>query len=272
MNKYYLNRVFIKQIFIKYLFYFNLMEENNLCKIKNENELKDIALEYLKKDYKKNCDLISFLILPYIKYEFIYVSPKGVCFYIKNKDIHCISTDNKDISEQIVSLIDKCNNCACKTKWDYEAFNSKFKFRGVDECFQYIFKKDEKYKHEENILKLNESHIDFIIKNYSQSISEKELKELMSIFTFYGYYIDKDTLAGFVGRHADGEIGLLEVLPQYQRKGIGRKLMNEIVNEDSEYIPYTQVLITNNVSNIFHNKLGAEKYKDTVYWCYNEDF
>ncbi len=83
----------------------------------------------------------------------------------------------------------------------------------------------------------------------------------------FGAYIE-DKLAGFVGIHADGSMGLLHVLPEYQGRHIAKALETFIINYGLElgHIPYGQVVPTNEVSMHLQESLGLYFSKTEVAW------
>ena len=134
-----------------------------------------------------------------------------------------------------------------------------------------MYEKDDKFQSDANVILLSEINIDEIKENFSIEIDKNEILELMQIFNFYGYIIDSK-IVGLIGRHVDGEIGFLEVLEQYRNRGIATTLIKTIVNEKSDIIPYSQVVISNYKSINLQNKLGAIKNPTTVFWCYSDNF
>ena len=82
-----------------------------------------------------------------------------------------------------------------------------------------------------------------------------------------GAFMNND-LCGFIGNHAEGSIGMLEVFPEYMEKDIGSALQIAATNAalaDKRY-PYGQVVETNLASTALQRKLGFELSKDKVYW------
>lgn len=79
---------------------------------------------------------------------------------------------------------------------------------------------------------------------------------------------DGDTLAGFIGWHDDGTIGLPEVCPAYRRRGLATLLESYITNADLSrgYIPYGQVFADNSASLALQAALGYQRAKGPMYW------
>lgn len=229
------------------------------------------ALKYLQNDILKNCDLITFLTIYPDEIDFIYLNDDGVCFNLISKNITCVSTDNIEAAKKAVILTNNINNCICKNIWDFEIFNDRFKFENIDECYQYVYNKNENFVPSKNVKQLSNSDIEYIKKHFTIDIEKSEIEYLMTIFHFYGYFIDNE-IVGIIGRHIDGEIGFLEVLENYRRQGIAQELIRTIINEKSEIIPYSQVLVNNHKSISLQKKLGAIQNPTTVFWCYSKSF
>ena len=223
------------------------------------------ALTYLNKNIYKNCDLITFIQLFPEKIRFIYNEDDGVCFIYDNSII-CMSTNNKKVAVKAVKLCPKINSAICKSKHDFEILNNINKFKNVERVYQFIFQKTAPY-YDDKIKELSFEYAQFIVDTYSKETTVEEIENLMKYFKFYGYFED-NVIKGYIGRHIDGEIGFIEVLPQYQRQGIATKLLKKIVNEDSNIIPFSQILISNKISIKLHKKLKAKRYRKIVYWCY----
>jgi ribosomal protein S18 acetylase RimI-like enzyme len=75
-------------------------------------------------------------------------------------------------------------------------------------------------------------------------------------------------LAGFAGEHEEGSLGMLEVLPQYRRRHIGKALATYIINWSLErgQIPYSQAKSDNTASLALQDQLGTCCAKGQLYW------
>ena len=87
-----------------------------------------------------------------------------------------------------------------------------------------------------------------------------------------GAFVDGE-LAGFVGFHPEGSIGLLEVLPPYRRRGLGEVLLLGAVRlalERGQYA-FGQVLVDNGPSLALQKKAGLTVSEDTLYWLFRPE-
>lgn len=79
-------------------------------------------------------------------------------------------------------------------------------------------------------------------------------------------------LAGFVGVHQEGAMGLLEILPEYRRLGLGRTLESAIIRQQvgRGRLPYGHVRTGNTASIALQKKMGMDFLERKVYWLFPE--
>lgn len=79
---------------------------------------------------------------------------------------------------------------------------------------------------------------------------------------------DGDRLAGFIGLHDEGSMGLLEVLPEYRGRGLGAALLARLSNIllQKGWAPYSHFFQTNTVSERLHRKLGFAVSAELLCW------
>lgn len=78
-------------------------------------------------------------------------------------------------------------------------------------------------------------------------------------------------LAGFMGLHGDGSMGLLEVFPEYRKLGIGRAIEKFFINFclDRGWTPYGQVFLDNEKSFSLQQNLGMSVDRTkALCWCF----
>lgn len=81
-------------------------------------------------------------------------------------------------------------------------------------------------------------------------------------------------LAGFIGTHQEGTVGLLEVLPKYRRKGIARALetqMHRILRQQGRRA-FGTIAAGNQLSLTVHRKMGIRLASEPVYWLFPPEY
>lgn len=83
----------------------------------------------------------------------------------------------------------------------------------------------------------------------------------------------KGRLAGFMGTHSDGSMGLLEVLPEYRRLGIGKALEFELIRKlrIEGRRTYGNIVKANELSLMIHQKIGSMISPEPVYWLFRPE-
>ena len=70
---------------------------------------------------------------------------------------------------------------------------------------------------------LGEEYWEIVNRHYDAMDDPEYIKELIRRKQLWGIFED-GALAGFIGQHFEGSMGLLEVLPQYRKQGYGKIL------------------------------------------------
>ena len=134
-------------------------------------------------------------------------------------------------------------------------------------CRQAVYSgKEPPAAREEDIRMLTSEHLDFLQVNYRHEDSEY-LSWLLERRALYGAFRNGE-LVGFIGKHAEGSMGLLEVLPAWRRQGVGENLERFLIARELEQgdVPYCQVFTDNQASLALQRKLGLTLAEGTVIW------
>ena len=77
-----------------------------------------------------------------------------------------------------------------------------------------------------------------------------------------------NAMVGFVGRHAEGSVGLLEIFPPYRRQGFATVLEGYMINQELALgrIPFGQVVTDNAPSLALQRSLGMTLSSGTLSW------
>ena len=105
--------------------------------------------------------------------------------------------------------------------------------------------------------------------HYSREDVDKAREHIERGELFAAEYEGK--LAGFMGLHSDGYLGLLQVFPEYRKLGIGRAIEIFFINFclDRGWVPYGQVRCGNDQSFSLQEHLGMSMDPDkTLCWLF----
>ena len=92
----------------------------------------------------------------------------------------------------------------------------------------------------------------------------------------YGIYVrdgEQSRLAGFIGTHRDGSMGMLYVEEAYRRQGLAASLESWLVNRHLKRgeIPYCQIREGNISALRLQEKLGLYLCRELMWWLKKEN-
>lgn len=114
---------------------------------------------------------------------------------------------------------------------------------------------------------------DFDLVNATYALSDgEELRHDFDRPDFLGGYMD-GKLACFIGLHSEGSMGMLEVLPEYRRRGYAQQIYSTLINNQLRKgrLPYAQIFLTNTNSLNLQKKLGFLLSSDTIQWGWHPE-
>lgn len=144
---------------------------------------------------------------------------------------------------------------------------SHFGFENALRCHQYYYP----FQTIESDLVLEQDmlyDLTFVAQHYTLS-TEEELRETIEQGNLWAVRDEGQTF-GIIGRHPEGSMGMMEVLPEYRCKGWGERLeraLIKIILSQGE-LPYGHVVIGNEASAKLQEKLGFIRCKEIVTWLW----
>ena len=152
---------------------------------------------------------------------------------------------------------------------------------GLDmECLQAVYTRREKlpitglYRTDGGVLEngisirpLTMEYLDTACAVYHTVDDPEYMRGRIAKGAMYGAFIDGQ-MAGFMGVHDEGSIGLLEVLPEYRRRHVAMALETYVFNRFIEQgmTPYGQIVVGNEASGRLQEKMGVCFAKEHVFW------
>lgn len=188
-------------------------------------------------------------------------------------------TTDKVVHSDSSAGVDKAENlmhcCIAHGKSALDAVSSATDFFIGEACLQYC-----RYSKEIiplrgicDIRPLTAKDAAAVIEHYHMLSNIDEAHDLIEKKLMYDAEIEGE-LVGFIGWHSDGSAGMLEVFPEYRRRGIGVELECFMHNLHIErgWIPYGQVYTSNDASRQLQGKLDLTVSSDNIWWTFdNED-
>lgn len=116
---------------------------------------------------------------------------------------------------------------------------------------------------------LGPEYASLVTAHYQESDGDVARMERAIARGMLGVFVEGE-LAGFVGFHDEGSMGMLEVLPAYRRRGLGEVLEKAAINlalERGKY-PFGQVIEDNTASLALQRKVGMALSQTRQFWLF----
>ena len=212
-------------------------------------------------------DLVSFAHIDELldrKHTIIYASEHG--FIIKDDLVNFIYISFDDTNEMKEVLKDKhYDHYLAYEKEIVEFFNDVGKTKNL---IQYVYPTKNKFDLDEyDIRVLNEDYYEKITSIYKPLGPGEDVKETLRNKIVIGLFIDNE-LAGFIGKHPEGCMGMLYVFEKYRGHRYGEVLEKAMINKliDENQKIFDEVVEGNEASVKLQTKLGFVEGKKKIYW------
>lgn len=146
-----------------------------------------------------------------------------------------------------------------------------FGFTGVQFCSQWVYRRQEPPVCPPcDIRALTLSELDIAYAHYHPEDDNRAyLRARIEAGRMWGIYVG-NVLAGFIGTHSEGSMGILEIFPEYRRRGYGAQMERFLIGEllSLGQIPYGHVVDGNTASLGLQASLGMERCQLPAIWLW----
>jgi GNAT superfamily N-acetyltransferase len=201
----------------------------------------------------------------------LYASKDGVLLRERKSGSYMISAVSFERGKQIIDSIPQGNLFTLHQPFLVRYTAERFKLRDLFSCVQSVYLGLERLNVMEgaDIRKLDRGTEKVVLAHYCTVGDPAYIEKLLREETMYGVYAG-DTLAGFAGFHPEGSIGLMEIFPEFRRRGYGAALQSYLANLmlDRGYVPFGQIFPDNRKSLALQRKLGFQISQERLYWLF----
>lgn len=226
--------------------------------------MKEKALEFLNKDYLLNVDMIECIRRDICR--ILYASDKAVLIVADSGWVHMLSCEDRELGLELIKTHQP--PWVVLHQMDMREAVAGLGYRIGDECWQSAYTKTTPMEETlADIRRLDRRFLKRIADNYELA-DEEEIAALLDAGVIYGAFAGGD-LAGFIGRHEEGSVGMLFVFPQFRRMGIAEALERNYVNRElaEGNVAYGQIFVGNTPSRQLQEKLGMDFSDKFICWC-----
>lgn len=199
----------------------------------------------------------------------LYSGNDGSIVRLEN-ELHTDITDGT----RLCALLDELNIrsaeiCTVKSRDAADALKKRFGFRGEQPCSQWVYTAKEPPRQIQgvDIRILRAEDIELAASHYHNEV--EYFRYCVEHECIWGLY-EGESLAGFIGLHEQGSMGMLEILPAFRRRGYGYALEARLIALHLErgWLPYCHVVEGNNASLALQAKLGLQCAETPTIWVY----
>ena len=230
----------------------------------------EAALKYLNQNKLLYLDMLE--ILRRGSGELLYAGEDGVLLYDRWGKEHLMSARDRAALDKILEYLPACEVVVGHELWYKEELAKRFGLRQEQICRQAAWLHAELPTvpaFDGQLRLLTQEWAPYVEAHYSHSFGGVAYIEGAIRRGMLGAFVG-DTLAGFAGFHVEGAMGMLEVLPQYRRHGLGQALLLGTVRlalERGEYA-FGQVFIDKEPSLALQRRAGMAVSEEILYWLF----
>ncbi len=236
---------------------------------------KQRALNYLMKNKLAHADMLE--VLSRDQARLLHADENGVLLFDEPSGAWMASAADEDMGERLLSLVPREEKeLLFSVHQDFlrDSISRRFGRNYVSACTQFVYTRKRPPEktpgmQEYEIRPLTAEAAEEVYAGYPHHdiYSLEDIQERIGAGALFGAFVEGG-LAGFAGFHREGGMGMLEVLPQYRRRGIGEALEQYLIRFFLErgWTPFCQVFLGNEPSEALQKKLGLRRAQGRVYW------
>lgn len=226
------------------------------------------ALDYLNHDRLLHIDMIEPILRGHG--EILFASPRGVLLHERNSSSYLLSADSVEVEALMLPMFRPTGYLAVHHDYEVPSARQRFGLNTFMSCYQVIYPIcDTPIWGDVRVL--DASFAAQFHARYHLSEGEEWARSLLSAGRVLGQFVD-GRLAGFIGSHPEGAVGMLEVFPEYRRQGIGQNLIRAMAHrwQEKGCTAFAQVDFQNAKSLALQQKLGAARSETMLHWLWFE--
>jgi GNAT superfamily N-acetyltransferase len=203
--------------------------------------------------------------------ELLYADIDGVMLIEAGSRAYMMSVSEPYVGERLINQIDIAKLFLVHQKFCIPALKRKFKCKNTLDCLQAVYTSENSLPMpgQIDISVLNEVHENTVLKYYHTMDDAEYIRGRIKSREIFGAFLNGN-LVGFIGFHEEGSIGLLEVLPEYRRMGVGSCLESYMINLhlSKGWTPFCQIFADNTASLGLQRNLGLSISTEHLYWFF----
>jgi tRNA (guanine37-N1)-methyltransferase len=199
----------------------------------------------------------------------LYDQPDGVMIYERPSNTHMLAAGSAKAAREMLAQIENPSMLTLHDEFSLAEALARYAFPNFMDCLNAAYFKKEIDPLPGDIRRLDLSHLAFVRAHYANVDNDKYVVGRLESGEMYGIYLNGE-IAGFMGTHEEGSLGLLEILPAYRRRGLAEALERHVIREQLSrgWTPFAQIFPDNKPSLALHEKLGFAFSEEHLYWLF----
>lgn len=200
----------------------------------------------------------------------------GVMLYQTRAQLYMLAGDAQRMMEMTTRIPAQAKDILIHGQMapqDVQRIRTRFHLNCVHPLINYAYYGELPPEDEEHDMRLlGMDALDFLYANYGHA-GREYLAQRLEDRVMIGAYVDGQ-LAGFIGEHVEGSMGLLHVMPDYRRHHLGFALERADIRRTMlcGHTPFCQVVPENGASRSLQARLGMTEAKGMLYWITDDAF
>jgi len=217
------------------------------------------ALEYLITDPLLHMDMLE--AVRHREADILYARRDGVLIFHRECGAYMLSADSEESAGRIAARITHGENIVLHQRFLIGELSRRLSLPHAMPCHQAAWMKETPVpgpESEAEIRPLGMEDLPSVLEHYAIIQDESYISSRIRA-GMLGIY-KGGALAGFIGTHPEGSIGMLEIFPGYRRHGLAFLLESEMIRRRQAQgrVPFAQIQEGNAASVALHVKLGME--------------
>ena len=207
------------------------------------------------------------------KANILYADTDGLLLNYNGIDM-IYGTQSEDAAKRVLRVLPHTDTVVCSSLNEVNAVKEVYpRIKTAKPCFQVRYEKAVDFQLADGaVIKPmlpTRENFNLVYSTYTLHYSLEEIEKLISEETFLCCELGGE-IVGYIGKHEEGSIGLLEVFPSARGKGVGSALLCAAVKNALARgeIAYSNIVENNEASLKLHARLGYYPSKKLIFWCY----
>ncbi|MGI6254848.1 MAG: GNAT family N-acetyltransferase [Acutalibacter sp.] len=193
----------------------------------------------------------------------------GVLLYNVPGELYMLASDSLQSAEALCREVESMDLVVAHSREAGEYLKERYGIPKCQPCTQAVYEGKDLLPEDSafEIRTLGQEFFQIVLETYHSFSDPKYIRNRLDAGVMQGAFREGE-LAGFIGMHAEGSVGLLEVLPTFRRQGAATALMKHMVNWclARGWIPFSQIWEGNEASFALHRQLGWTFCQEPLFW------